>query len=107
MEATGNNRHQSTAYASGWNFPTSQSPYTAPVVLVRKPDGTWRFCIDYRKLNAITIKDVNPLLRIDDALSRLEGSKYFSIMYLQSGYWQVQMHSSDREKTAFITADGL
>ena len=58
-------------------------------------------------LNAITIKDVYPLPRIDDALSRLEGSKYFSLMDLQSGYWQVQMKPEDREKTAFITADGL
>ncbi|KAI9549855.1 pol polyprotein [Daphnia sinensis] len=85
----------------------SQSPFAAPVVLVRKSDGTWRFCIDYRRLNAITVKDVYPLPRIEDALSRLEGSKYFSLMDLQSGYWQVQMKPEDREKTAFITADGL
>jgi hypothetical protein len=85
----------------------SQSPFAAPVVLVRKTDGSWRCCVDYRRLNAITIKDVYPLPRIDDALSRLEGSTYFSLMDLQSGYWQVQMKPEDREKTAFITADGL
>ena len=85
----------------------SKSPFAAPVVLVRKPDGTWRFCVDYRRLNAITTKDVYPLPRIDDALSRLEGAQYFFIMDMQAGYWQVQIKPEDREKTAFITANGL
>lgn len=84
-----------------------QSPFTAPVVLIQKPDGTWRFCVDYRKLNTITIRDTYPLSQIEDALSRLEGSKDFSIMDMQSVYWQVQMKSVDRERTAFITANGL
>lgn len=85
----------------------SKSPFASPVVLVRKPDNSWRFCVDYRKLNLVTTKDVYPLPRIEDALSRLEGSKYFSIMDMQSGYWQVQMSPEDKHKTAFITADGL
>ena len=85
----------------------SSSPWAAPVVLVRKKDGTWRFCVDYRKLNAITTRDVYPLPRIEEALSRLEGSHYFSIMDMQSGYWQVEVKPEDREKTAFITPDGL
>jgi hypothetical protein len=85
----------------------SGSPWAAPVVLVRKKDGTWRFCVDYRKLNAITTRDAYPLPQIEDALSRLEGSRYFSIMDMQSGYWQVGMRPEDREKTAFITAGGL
>lgn len=75
--------------------------------LFEKKDGSWRFCVDYRKLNEITIKDVYPLPRIDDALSRLEGSSLFSIMDMLSGYWQVGVRDEDREKTAFITADGL
>ena len=63
--------------------------------------------MDYRKLNAITTRDVYPLPRIEDALSRLEGSRYFSIMDMQSGYWQVEVRPEDREKLAFITPDGL
>jgi hypothetical protein len=62
----------------------SQSPFAAPVILIQKPDGMWRFC---RKLNAITIRDTYPLPRIEDALSFLKESKYFSIMEMQSGYW--------------------
>lgn len=85
----------------------SSSPWAAPVVLVKKKDGYWRFCVDYRKLNAITTRDVYPLPRIEDALSRLEGSRYFSIMDMQSGYWQVEVRPEDREKTVFITPDGL
>jgi hypothetical protein len=85
----------------------SNSPWASPVVLVRKKDGEWRFCVDYRRLNSITSKDVYPLPRIDDALSRLEGSRYFSILDMQAGYWQVEVDEQDRAKTAFITADGL
>ncbi len=85
----------------------SSSAWAAPVVLVKKKDGTWRFCVDYRKLNAITTRDVYPLPRIEDALSRLEGCRYFTIMDLEAGYWQVGVREEDREKTAFITADGL
>ena len=85
----------------------SSSPWAAPVVLVKKPDGTWRFCVDYRKLNSVTTKDVYPLPRIEDALSRLDGSQYFSILDIQSGYWQVEVSPEDRVKTAFVTADGL
>ena len=78
----------------------------SPVVLVKK-DGSWRFCADFRKLNNITIKDVYPLPRIDDSLSRLNGAKYFSIMDIQSGFWQLEVHPDSVEKTAFITPDGL
>ena len=83
------------------------SPWASPVVLVRKKDGNWWFCIDYRHLNSVTTKDVYPLPRIEDALSCLEGSQYFSIIDLQFGYWQVEVREEDRAKTAFITADGL
>ena len=85
----------------------STSPWVSPVVLVKKKDGSWRFCVDYRRLNAITTKDVYPLPRIEEALARLEGSAYFSIMDLESGYWQVPIRTEDKMKTAFITADGL
>ncbi|UYV66976.1 hypothetical protein LAZ67_4003508, partial [Cordylochernes scorpioides] len=85
----------------------SESPWSSPVILVRKKDGTWRFCVDYRRLNKITKKDVYPLPRIDDALDSLAGSSYFSTMDLRSGYWQIEVDEKDREKTAFITPDGL
>lgn len=85
----------------------SESPWSSPVVLVKKKDGTWRFCVDYRRLNKITKKDVYPLPRIDDALDALQGSTFFSTIDLQSGYWQVEVDEKDQEKTAFVTPDGL
>ncbi|UYV84801.1 hypothetical protein LAZ67_X003569 [Cordylochernes scorpioides] len=85
----------------------SESPWSSPVILVRKKDRTWRFCVDYRRLNKITKKDVYPLPRIDDALDSLASSSYFSTMDLRSGYWQIEVDEKVREKTAFITPDGL
>lgn len=85
----------------------SCSPWASPVVLVKKKDGTWRFCVDYRHLNKITKKDVYPLPRIDDALDCLYGATYFSSIDLRSGYWQISVDDMDREKTAFVTPDGL
>lgn len=85
----------------------SVSPWSSPVVLVKKKDGNWRFCVDYRKLNKFTKKDVYPLPRIDDTLDSLSGSKFFSSMDLYTGYWQIEVDEADREKTAFITPEGL
>ncbi|GFW23684.1 retrovirus-related Pol polyprotein from transposon 297 [Trichonephila clavipes] len=86
----------------------SESPWSSPIVLVRKKkDGSWRFCVDYRKLNSVTKKDVYPLPRIDDTLDCLKGAMFFSSMDLRSGYWQIEIDEADREKTAFITPEGL
>lgn len=85
----------------------SRSPWASPIVLVKKKDGTARFCVDYRALNAVTKKDVYPLPRLDDVLDRLGGSRYFSSLDLYRGFWQLPVAGEDREKTAFITPDGL
>lgn len=85
----------------------SESPWSSPVVLATKPDGTWRFCVDYRKLNAACPRDVYPLPVISEALSRLEGSSFFSGVDVQAGYHQINLKKEDRPKSAFITADGL
>jgi hypothetical protein len=81
--------------------------WSSPVVLVRKKDGTWRFCVDYRRLNAVTQQDAYPLPRIDDSLDALAGSKYFSTLDLTSGYWQVPLDEEARERSAFSTRSGL
>ena len=74
----------------------SNSPWASPVIFIKKITGEWWFCIDYRRLNAVTTKDVYPLPRIEDALNQLEGSKIFSIMDLQSGYHQIAVKEEDR-----------
>ena len=85
----------------------SNSPWASPIVLVRKRDGSTRFCVDYRKVNTVTRKDAYPLPRVDDTLDTLAGSKWFSTLDLISGYWQVEVDQKDREKTAFTTPEGL
>ncbi|UYV63892.1 K02A2.6-like, partial [Cordylochernes scorpioides] len=85
----------------------SSSPWAFPVILVRKRDGNWRFCVDYRKLNSITVKDVYPIPRIDDVMDTLQGSRYFTAIDLRSGYWQVEIDEQDKKKTAFTTSHGL
>ena len=84
----------------------SSSPWSSPIVLVKKKDGTTRFCVDYRKLNALTIKDAYPLPRIDESLDNLAGNTWFSTLDLCSGYWQVGVKEEDRPKTAFSTRKG-
>ena len=85
----------------------SSSPTAAAVVPVLKKDGEFRLAIDYRPLNAITIRDAYPLPRIDTMLSILGRNRYFSTLDLASGYWQIPIHPDDRYLTAFVTEDGL
>ena len=86
----------------------SHSPYAAPAFLVKKHDGTHRFVVDYKKLNLITIKDSSPLPNMEDTIRQLgEGYKYFSKLDLKSGFYQIPIRESDKEKTAFTTPFGL
>ena len=82
------------------------SPWSSNVVLAKKSDGTLRFCVDYRHLNDLTYKDSYPLPRVDSCLDALGGSKYFSVLDLRSGFWQVTMDARDSDKTAFVTRRG-
>ena len=81
----------------------STSPWASNVVLVKKSDGTLRFCVDYRQLNSMTVKDSYPLPRIDTCFDALGGAKYFSTLDLRQGYWRVENDPETADKTTFIT----
>lgn len=79
----------------------SVSPWGAPVIFVKKKDGSLRLCIDYRQLNKVTIKNRYPLPRIDDLLDQIKGANVFSKIDLKSGYHQLRIAEADIHKTAF------
>ena len=85
---------------------SSKSPFSSPIVMVPKKDGTNRMCIHYRKINEITVEDAYPLPRISQTSDALQGAGFFSALDLASGYWPVLVAREDRHKTAFCTPDG-
>ena len=84
----------------------SSSPYASPTVIVKKPDGSNRICIDYRRLNKLTLFDPEPMPTAEELFQKLSGDRYFSKVDLSKGYWQIKIPEADVPKTAFVTPDG-
>ena len=84
----------------------SVSPYAAPIVLIRKKDKSLRLCVDYRRVNEVTVKDAFPLPRIQNTLDALAGAQSFSFFDLSAGYHQIRVRTEDKAKTAFVTPFG-
>ena len=84
----------------------SKSPYASPVVIVKKSDGSNRMCVDYRKLNKVTVFDLEPMPTVEELFQKTGNDKFFSKTDLSKGYWQIKVAEEDIPKTAFVTPDG-
>jgi hypothetical protein len=84
----------------------SESPWSSPIVIAEKADGSPRICIDYRAINAITVKDAHPIPQIDESFLHFSGAKYFTVLDMKSGYWQIGLDAATKLKTAFSTRYG-
>ena len=85
----------------------SKSPWSSPCLLVPKPDGTFRFCTDYRKVNAVTLSDSYPLPRMDDCVDNVGAAQFVSKLDLLKGYWQVPLTPEASDISAFVTPDNF
>lgn len=85
----------------------SSSPYASPILLVRKKDGSWRFCVDYRHLNAQTVKNKHPMPGVEELLDELKGAKWLTKLDLRAGYHQICVETADTYKTTFKNHSGL
>uniref|UniRef100_A0A803JM67 Gypsy retrotransposon integrase-like protein 1 n=1 Tax=Xenopus tropicalis TaxID=8364 RepID=A0A803JM67_XENTR len=85
----------------------SHSDWSSPIVLIPKPDGSWRFCNDFRKLNTVSKFDAYPMPRVDELIERLGTARYLTTLDLTKGYWQIPLTDRAKEKTAFSTPEGL
>ncbi|XP_071964120.1 uncharacterized protein [Antedon mediterranea] len=85
----------------------SGAPFASPIVLVKKPDGSNRFCVDFRKLNQVTVFDAEPISDQEELFTRLAHDHYFTKIDLSKGYWQVPMDEASKPLTSFLTPDGL
>jgi len=85
----------------------SKAPYASPLVLVKKPDNTYRVCINFKELNKITVFDPEPMMSPDDIFPKLSGSQYYSTLDFSKGYWAIPMEEKSKDYTSFITSRGL